>query len=52
MALSAFSGKGTIYMAPVNSSGTKTGEYRKVGNAYPFSFQATTEVKKQLIQAA
>ena len=46
MALSGLSGIGTIYMAPINSAGTLTGEYRRVGNAYPFSLRINKSQKK------
>jgi hypothetical protein len=46
MALKAYSGTGTVFLAPVNASGVKTGAYKQVGNAYPLSFQvATTQVE-------
>lgn len=44
----AYAGTGTVYMAPVDESGVKTGEYRQVGDAYPLSIQVQTEqVKKK-----
>ena len=48
MSLTGLAGIGTIYMAPVDSAGVKTGSYRKVGNAYPFSIQPSTSQKKQV----
>jgi hypothetical protein len=48
MGLTGFAGKGTIYMAPVDAAGVKTGNFRKVGNAFPFSVQANTSQKKQI----
>ena len=52
MGLKAYSGTGTVFLAPVNSSGVKTGAYKQVGNAYPMSFQVATsqvEVKSRMV---
>lgn len=48
MGLKAYAGSGTVFMAPVNSSGVKTAGYRKVGTAYPLSVQVKTDqIKKR-----
>ena len=44
----AYAGVGCLYMAAVNSAGTITGPWLKVGNAYPLSVQVTTEQQKQV----
>lgn len=48
MARSSFSGSGDVYACPVNASGTKTGDYRFLGNVYPLTIQVQTEQKKQI----
>ena len=55
MSYKAYSGTGTLYIAPVNSSGVKTGNYRQVGDAYPLSVQVATkktEVKSRMVERA
>lgn len=55
MSYKAFSGTGTLYLAPVNSSGVKTGNWRQVGDAYPLSVQVATkktEVKSRMVERA
>lgn len=41
--LKEYSGVGCVYMANVDADGVKTGEFRRVGNAYPLSVQVETE---------
>jgi hypothetical protein len=43
MSYKVYSGVGTVYMAPVNSSGVRTGEFTQVGDAYPLSVQVATK---------
>lgn len=55
MSYKAFSGTGTLFLAPVDSAGAKTGNYRQVGDAYPLSVQVTTkktEVKSRMVERA
>jgi hypothetical protein len=55
MSYKAYSGTGTLYLAPVNSSGVKTGNFRQVGDAYPLSVQVSTkktEVKSRMVERA
>ena len=55
MSYKAYSGTGTLYLAPVNSSGVKTGPFRQVGDAYPLSVQVATkktEVKSRMVERA
>lgn len=55
MSYKVYSGTGTLYLAPVNASGVKTGNYRQVGDAYPLSIQVTTkktEVKSRMVERA
>jgi len=55
MSYKVYSGTGTVYMAPVNSSGTRTGEFTQVGDAYPLSVQVATkqtEVKSRMVERA
>jgi hypothetical protein len=55
MSYKAYSGTGTVYMAPVNSSGVKTGNFIQVGDAYPLSVQVATkqtEVKSRMVERA
>lgn len=55
MARKAYSGTGTVFLAPVNASGVKTGAFKQVGNAYPLSFQVATsqvEVKSRMVATA
>ena len=48
MSYKAYAGTGTVYMAPVNDSGVKTGAFRQVGDAYPLSVQVQTDqIKKK-----
>lgn len=46
MGLKAYSGAGTILIAPVNATGTKTAGYRRVGTALPLSVQVATDQVK------
>jgi len=48
MAAKAYAGVGCVYMASVDSAGTKTGNWLKVGNAYPLSVKVNTEQQKQI----
>ncbi len=43
----AMSGIGTLYMGLLDSDRKLVGGYRRVGNAYPFSVQVSTEEKSQ-----
>jgi hypothetical protein len=55
MSYKPYSGTGTLYLAPVNSSGVKTGPFIQVGDAYPLSIQVTTkktEVKSRMVERA
>ena len=55
MSYKIYSGTGTVYMAPVNSSGVKTGDFTKVGDAYPLSVQVSTkqfERKSRMVERA
>jgi hypothetical protein len=55
MSYKAYSGTGTVYLAPVNSSGVKTGNLIQVGDAYPLSCQVATkqnEVKSRMVERA
>lgn len=55
MSYKVFSGTGTVYVAPVNSSGVKTDNYKQVGDAYPLSIQVATkktEVKSRMVERA
>ena len=55
MSYKVFSGTGTLYLAPVNSSGVKTDGFRQVGDAYPLSIQVSTkkiEVKSRMVERA
>lgn len=55
MSYKVYSGTGTLYLAPVNSSGVKTGNWRQVGDAYPLSVQVSTkktEVKSRMVERA
>lgn len=48
MSYKAYAGAGTVYMAPVDENGVKTGDFRQVGDAYPLSVQVQTEqIKKK-----
>lgn len=48
MSYKAYAGAGTVYMAPVNELGVKTGPFRQVGDAYPLSVQVQTDqIKKK-----
>ena len=48
MSYKAYAGTGTVYMAPVDEAGAKTGPFRQVGDAYPLSIQVTTDqIKKK-----
>lgn len=48
MSYKAYAGSGTVYMAPVDEDGNKTGDFRQVGDAYPLSVQVQTDqVKKK-----
>ena len=48
MSYKAYAGTGTVYMAPVDENGVKTGHFRQVGDAYPLSVQVTTDqIKKK-----
>lgn len=48
MSYKAYAGAGTVYMAPVDADGVKTGPFRQVGDAYPLSLQVQTEqIKKK-----
>lgn len=55
MSYKVYSGTGTLYLAPVNSSGVKTDGFRQVGDAYPLSIQVATkktEVKSRMVERA
>jgi len=55
MSYKAYSGTGTLYIAPVDSSGVKTDGFRQVGDAYPLSVQVATkktEVKSRMVERA
>jgi hypothetical protein len=55
MSYKVYSGTGTVYMAPVNSSGVRTGGFIQVGDAYPLSVQVTTkqtEVRSRMVERA
>lgn len=55
MSYKVYSGTGTLFLAPVNSSGVKTGNFRQVGDAYPLSLQVSTkktEVKSRMVERA
>lgn len=55
MGLKAYSGTGTIYLAPITAAGVKTAGYRRVGTAYPMSVQVSTEqikVKSREVESA
>lgn len=55
MGFKSFSGTGTIYMAPVNAAGVKTGAYKLVGDAYPLSIKVETKqitVKSRRVETA
>jgi hypothetical protein len=55
MSYKVYSGTGTVYMAPVNSSGVRTGNFIAVGDAYPMSVQVATkktEVKSRRVESA
>ncbi|MGV0961796.1 MAG: hypothetical protein ACOYB1_18380 [Limnohabitans sp.] len=55
MSYKVYSGTGTVYMAPVNASGVKTGDFIQVGDAYPLSVQVATkqtEVKSRMVERA
>lgn len=55
MSYKVYSGTGTLYLAPVNSSGVKTGGFIQVGDAYPLSLQVSTkktEVKSRMVERA
>jgi hypothetical protein len=55
MSYKVYSGTGTVYMAPVNSSGVKTGNFIQVGDAFPLSVQVATkqtEVKSRMVERA
>lgn len=48
MGYKAYAGAGTVYMAPVDENGVKTGNHRQVGDAYPLSVQVQTDqIKKK-----
>lgn len=48
MSYKAYAGAGTVYMAPVDENGNKTGDFRQVGDAYPLSVQVQTDqIKKK-----
>jgi hypothetical protein len=48
MSYKAYAGAGTVYMAPVDENGTKTGNFRQVGDAYPLSVEVKTDqIKKK-----
>lgn len=48
MSYKAYAGAGTVYMAPVDEDGVRTGDFRQVGDAYPLSIQVQTDqVKKK-----
>ena len=46
--MKTYSGVGCLYGAPCDSDGVKTGNYRRLGNGYPFALQVATEQKKQI----
>jgi hypothetical protein len=55
MSYKVYSGTGTLFLAPVNSSGVKTAGFRQVGDAYPLSIQVATkktEVKSRMVERA
>ena len=55
MSYKAYSGTGTVYMAPVDSSGNRTGNFVQVGDAYPLSVQVATkqtEKKSRMVERA
>lgn len=55
MSYKVYSGTGTLFIAPVNASGVKTGGFRQVGDAYPLSVQVSTkktEVKSRMVERA
>jgi hypothetical protein len=55
MSYKVYSGTGTLWLAPVNSSGVKTGNFVQVGDAYPMSLQVSTkktEVKSRMVERA
>ena len=55
MALKSYSGVGCVYMATVDANGSKTGNWLKVGNAYPLAVQVETsqvEVKSRMCDTA
>lgn len=55
MSYKVYSGTGTVYMAPVDASGNRTGNYIQVGDAYPLSVQVATkqtEVKSRMVERA
>lgn len=55
MSYKVYSGTGTLYLIPVDSSGNKTGNWRQVGDAYPLSVQVATkktEVKSRMTERA
>lgn len=55
MSYKVYSGTGTVYMAPVDSSGARTAGFTQVGDAYPLSVQVTTkqtEVRSRMVERA
>lgn len=55
MSYKVYSGTGTVYLAPVDSSGVKTGNFIQVGDAYPLAVQVATkqtEVKSRMVERA
>jgi len=55
MSYKVYSGTGTVYFAPVNSSGVRTAGFTQVGDAYPLSVQVTTkqtEVRSRMVERA
>ena len=55
MSYKVYSGTGTVYMAPVDAAGAKTGNFIQVGDAYPLSVQVATkqtEVKSRMVERA
>lgn len=55
MSYKVYSGTGTVYVAPVDAAGARTGGYRQVGDAYPLSLQVSTkkvEVKSRMVERA
>lgn len=48
-----YSGVGTLFMRPLNSSGAASGDFVKVGEAYPLSVQvSTSQIKRKSRQVA